>query len=376
MVTGALDGIVVADFSRVLAGPYATMMMADLGAEVVKVERPGTGDDTRSWGPPFLPSDTANADGDPMATYFASVNRNKASLVVDLQTDEGRREARDLVRRSDVVIENFRAGTMERLGLGYDTLVSDTPDLIYCAITGFGRDGGADIPGYDLLIQAMSGLMSITGPDESSPSKVGVAVVDVLTGVHAVAGILAALRHRDRTGEGQRVDLDLFSVALSSMANMTTAYLGADVVPRSMGNRHPSIVPYEVFSTADRPLALAVGNDTQFRRLVDALDTPALAEDERFATNTARVAHRDDLVVELTRALREEGADHWFRVLTRAGVPAGPINDIAEAFAFARSIGIEPAVAVAGTDVPAVRNPIGMSLTPATYRLPPPVLPD
>ncbi|MGJ0120057.1 CaiB/BaiF CoA transferase family protein [Williamsia sp. MIQD14] len=371
MMTGALDGIVVADFSRVLAGPYATMMMGDLGAEVVKVERPGTGDDTRSWGPPYLPADE---NTDPMATYFASVNRNKTSLVVDLQTEDGREQARDLVRRSDVVIENFRAGTMERLGLGYDTLVAEKPDLIYCAITGFGRDDGADIPGYDLLIQAMSGLMSITGPD-GSPSKVGVAVVDVLTGVHAVAGILAALRHRDRTGEGQRVDLNLFMVALSSMANMTTAYLGADVVPRSMGNRHPSIVPYEVFSTADRPLALAVGNDTQFARLATALGVPDLVDDERYATNTARVAHRDDLVAELTEKLRHEGADHWYQVLTRAGVPAGPINDIAEAFTFARSIGIEPAVDVEGTDIPAVGNPIGMSLTPATYRLPPPVLP-
>lgn len=373
-MTGALDGIVVADFSRVLAGPYATMMMGDLGAEVVKVERPGTGDDTRSWGPPFQP----HADGidEPMATYFASVNRNKTSLVVDLQTDEGRGRARDLVRRSDVVIENFRAGTMERLGLGYDTLVADKPDLIYCAITGFGRDNGADIPGYDLLIQAMSGLMSITGPADGSPSKVGVAVVDVLTGVHAVAGILAALRHRDRTGEGQRIDLNLFMVALSSMANQTAGYLGADIVPRAMGNRHPSIVPYEVFSTADRPIAMAVGNDTQFRRLVKALDRAELAADERFATNSARVAHRDDLVTELTVELRTAGADHWYRVLTGAGVPAGPINDIAEAFAFARSIGIEPAVAVAGTDIPAVGNPIEMSVTPATYRLPPPVLPN
>ncbi|GAA1457807.1 CaiB/BaiF CoA transferase family protein [Williamsia maris] len=372
-MTGALDGIVVADFSRVLAGPYATMLMADLGAEVVKVERPGAGDDTRSWGPPY---EKDAPDGvEPMATYFTSVNRNKTSLAVDLQTDDGRRAARTLVERSDVVIENFRAGTMERLGLGYDTLVADQPDLIYCAITGFGRDGGASMPGYDLLIQAMSGLMSVTGP-EDAPSKVGVAVIDVLTGVHAVAGILAALRHRDRTGIGQRVDLDLLSVALSSMVNQTAGYLAADVVPVAMGNRHPSVVPYQVFSTADRPLAVAVGNDKLFARMADAIGNPGLATDDRFSTNTARITNRDALVADIAAALRPHGADHWFEILAAAGVPAGPINDVAEAFDLARRLGVDPAAQIPGTPTPTVRNPIGMSVTPPTYRLAPPTLPD
>ncbi|MBE7161240.1 MAG: CoA transferase [Williamsia herbipolensis] len=371
-MAGALDGIVVADFSRVLAGPYATMLMADLGAEVVKIERPGTGDDTRSWGPPYVDDHR----GAPMATYFASVNRNKSSVALDLSTDAGRDAAREIVARADVVIENFRSGTMERLGLGYDDLVALKPDLIYCAITGFGRDAGAAIPGYDLLIQAMSGLMSITGEPDGPPVKVGVAVVDVLTGVHAMAGILAALRHRDRTGEGQRIDLDLFSVALASMSNQTTAHLAAGVVPSAMGSRHPSIVPYEVLPTADRPLALAVGNDTQFRRLVETLAVPDLADDDRFRTNSDRVAHHEALVDLLVPALAEHGADHWFDALTAAGVPAGPINDMAEAVAFARTVDIEPTVDLPDGATPTVRNPIGMSRTPATYRTPPPSLGD
>ncbi|MEH3154057.1 MAG: CoA transferase [Gordonia paraffinivorans] len=369
-MAGALDGIVVADFSRVLAGPYATMLMADLGAEVVKIERPGTGDDTRSWGPPYV----EDPHGEAMATYFASVNRNKTSVALDLATDAGRDAAREIVARADVVVENFRSGTMERLGLGYDDLVTVKPDLIYCAITGFGRDAGAAIPGYDLLIQAMSGLMSITGEPDGPPVKVGVAVVDVLTGVHAMAGILAALRHRDRTGEGQRIDLDLFSVALASMSNQTTAHLAAGIVPSAMGSRHPSIVPYEVLPTADRPIALAVGNDTQFRRLVDTLGRPDLADDDRFRTNSDRVAHHDELVDVLVPALSDHGADHWFEALTAAGVPAGPINDLAEAFDVARSFGIEPATRVDVGGEPTVRNPIGLSRTPPTYRTPPPSL--
>lgn len=371
-MAGALDGIVVADFSRVLAGPYATMLMADLGAEVVKIERPETGDDTRSWGPPYVD----DHHGAPMATYFASVNRNKSSVALDLSTDSGRDAARDIVARADVVVENFRSGTMERLGLGYDDLTTLKPDLIYCAVTGFGRGAGAVIPGYDLLIQAMSGLMSITGEHDGPPVKVGVAVVDVLTGVHAMAGILAALRHRDRTGEGQRIDLDLFSVALASMSNQTTAHLAAGVVPRAMGSRHPSIVPYEVLPTADRPLALAVGNDVQFRRLVETLGVPDLADDDRFRTNSDRVAHHDALVDLLVPALAAHGVDHWFDALTAAGVPAGPINDMAEAVAFARSVDLEPTAALPDSAVPTVRNPIGLSRTPATYRTPPPSLGD
>ena len=365
-MTGALDGVVVVDFSRVLAGPYATMMLGDFGAEVIKVERPGTGDDTRAWGPPY--------DASGVATYFNAVNRNKRSVVLDLADPDGRRQARELVAGADVVVENFRPGTMERLGLGYDDLRAVRPDLIYCAITGFGRGGGAALPGYDLLVQAVGGLMSVTGSEPGDPTKAGVALVDVLAGLHALSGILAALHHRDRTGEGQRVDTDLMSVLLSSMVNQASGFLGAGVIPGMMGNRHPSIAPYQTFDTADRPIAVAVGNDKQFRAFTAALGLPELADDPRFVTNPARVAHRDDLCALLIPALKAHGADHWYARLSAVGVPAGPINDLAEAFAFARGLGIEATVAVPGSPAPQVANPVTMSATPVSYRCGPPPL--
>ncbi|PQD99552.1 CoA transferase [Mycolicibacterium parafortuitum] len=365
-MTGALDGVVVVDFSRVLAGPYATMMLGDFGAEVIKVERPGTGDDTRAWGPPY--------DASGVATYFNAVNRNKRSVVLDLADPDGRRQARELVAGADVVVENFRPGTMERLGLGYDDLRAVRPDLIYCAITGFGRGGGAALPGYDLLVQAVGGLMSVTGSEPGDPTKAGVALVDVLAGLHALSGILAALHHRDRTGEGQRVDTDLMSVLLSSMVNQASGFLGAGVIPGMMGNRHPSIAPYQTFDTADRPIAVAVGNDKQFRAFTAALGLAELADDPRFITNPARVAHRDDLCALLIPALKAHGADHWYARLSAVGVPAGPINDLAEAFAFARGLGIEATVAVPGSPAPQVANPVTMSATPVSYRCGPPPL--
>ncbi len=366
MSASALDGLVVVDFSRVLAGPYATMMLGDLGADIIKIERPGLGDDTREWGPPY--------DTDGVATYFNAVNRNKRSLVLDL-TDAGHvARARELVATADVVVENFRPGTMEKLGLGYETLCELRPGLIYCSITGFGHDGGAALPGYDLLIQAVGGLMSVTGPEPGQPTKVGVAVVDVLAGLHATVGILAALSHRDRTGEGQRVETNLLSTLLSSMVNQAAGFLGAGAVPAIMGNRHPSITPYQTFDTADRPIALAVGNDKQFALLCQALELDGLAEDPRFANNALRVANRDALCDILTPALRAEGADHWFTVLTRSGVPAGPINDMAEAFAFADALGLNPTVTIPGSPTPQVANPITLSATPPTYRCPPPRL--
>lgn len=362
----ALDGVVVVDFSRVLAGPYATMMLGDFGAEVIKVERPGTGDDTRAWGPPY--------DSSGVATYFNAVNRNKHSVVLDL-TDQGDRDrARSLVAGADIVVENFRPGTMEKLGLGYEDLHAIRPDLIYCSITGFGRDGGAELPGYDLLVQAVGGLMSVTGTEPGDPTKAGVALVDVLAGLHALSGILAALAHRDRTGVGQRVDTNLFSVLLSSMVNQASGYLGAGSVPQMMGNRHPSIAPYQTFDTADRPIAVAVGNDKQFRAFVAAIGEPRLADDPRFGTNPQRVAHRDVLCPIIETALKDHGADHWYSVLTAAGVPAGPINDLAEAFDFARQLGIEATVSVPGTSTPQVANPITLSATPVTYRSAPPRL--
>ncbi|WP_313673123.1 CoA transferase [Mycolicibacterium sp.] len=366
MNPGALDGVVVVDFSRVLAGPYATMLLGDYGAEVIKVERPDVGDDTRAWGPPY--------DSQGVATYFNAINRNKRSVTVDLSAPAGLEKARELVTGADIVVENFRPGTMERLGLGYDDLRRIKPDLIYCSITGFGRDGGAAMPGYDLLVQAVGGLMSVTGPAPGSPTKVGVALVDVLTGLHALSGILAALHHRDRTGEGQRVDTNLLSSLLSSMVNQASGYLGAGAVPGIMGNRHPSITPYETFDTADRPIAVAVGNDKQFAAITAELGVPEILSDSRFGSNADRVAHREALCGILGQVFRTRGADHWHEVLVKAGVPAGPINDLAEAFAFADRLGLRPVVPVPGTATPQVANPVELSATPVTYRLAPPTL--
>ncbi|TDD11229.1 CoA transferase [Nonomuraea deserti] len=376
MTGGALSGLLVADFSRVLAGPYATMLLADLGAEVVKVERPGTGDDTRAWGPPYAPGG--------QATYFLGVNRNKRSIALDLGDEADLEVARALATRADVLVENFRPGTMDRLGLGYDALRALNPGLVYCSITGFGSGAGAGLPGYDLIAQAVGGLMSVTGEPDGPGTKAGVALVDVITGLHAALGVLAALRHRDRTGEGghvtgtgrphqgQRVEVSLLSSLLSALTNHSSAYAAAGVVPEAMGNRHPSIVPYEVFHAADRPMVIAAGNDRQFRALCAVLDRPDLAADPRYATNAGRVAARDGLVSALDDALRARPADEWFGLLTAAGVPCGPINDLAAAFALAEELGLEPSVRLDG--VGQVAAPVRLSATPPSYRCPPPEL--
>lgn len=364
MGAGALDGVLVADFSRVLAGPYATMLLADLGAEVVKVERPGAGDDTRAWGPPW--------SDDHESTYFLGVNRNKRSLALDLASADGRATALELGRRADVVVENLKPGGMDRLGLGYQAVRAVNPKVVYASISGFGRGAGAELPGYDLLVQAVGGLMSVTGPVHGQPTKVGVALVDVITGLHAVIGIQAALRHRDRTGEGQLVEVNLLSSLLSALVNQTSGYAVAGVVPGIMGNRHPSIAPYETYLTADRALVLAVGNDGQFRALCQVLGRVELADDPRFTSNPQRVAHRDALGVELSSELARRPADAWFEELTAAGVPCGPINDIAAAVELATSLGLTPVVDAGG--VPSVADPVTMSATPATYRRRPPAL--
>lgn len=365
-MTGSLDGVRVADFSRVLAGPYATMLLGDLGADVIKIERPHVGDDTRAWGPPYA------ANG--QSTYFQSVNRNKVSTVIDLSTADGKDEAWQIIAESDVVIENFRPGTMSSLGLGYDEVSRRFPRIVYCSITGFGSGAGADLPGYDLLVQAMGGLMSVTGPQAGEPTKAGVALVDVITGLHATVGILAALRHRDATGEGQYVEVSLMTSLLSALVNQTSSVVGAGVIPGIMGNAHPSIAPYAVFAAADRPLVLAVGNDRQFAALMEVLGRPELSRDERFATNPARVAHRGELTSEIESLLATANADDWQELLTRAGVPCGPINDIAQAIELASRLGLNPIVESGG--VPGVANPIHLSATPATYLLPPPELND
>lgn len=364
-----LNGIKVADFSRVLAGPFATMMLADFGADVIKVESPG-GDDTRAWVPPV--------DEHGAGTYFSSVNRNKRSVVCDLRSQEGLAQALDIALAADVVVENFRPGVMQRFGLDYDTLRAVRPDLVYCSITGFGSKGGAHLPGYDLLVQAVGGLMSVTGSPESEPSKVGVALVDVVTGQNAVVGILAALRSRDQTGRGQRVDVNLLSSLLAGLVNQASSTLATGESPQRMGNAHPSIAPYETLQTADGPLALAVGTDKQFAALARVLGVPELADDSRFRGNSNRVAHRVALKALLEEQLRKKPAVEWSGLLSEAGVPAGKVNSIVEAIQLAADLGLEPVVEIADGSSPRtsrqVANPIQLSETPATYRRLPPLL--
>jgi crotonobetainyl-CoA:carnitine CoA-transferase CaiB-like acyl-CoA transferase len=363
---GALDGLLVADFSRVLAGPYATMLLADLGATVVKVERPGSGDDTRSWGPPFAP--------DGQSTYFQSVNRNKLSIALDLRADDDAKVAARLAASCDVLIENHRPGSLARYGLDYPTVAAGNPGVIYCSISGFGTEAGHDLPGYDLLVQAMGGLMSVTGTEE--PTKAGVALVDVLTGLQATVGILAALHHRDRTGEGQSLEITLLGSLQSALVNQASSVLGAGVVPRFLGNAHPSIAPYEVFRAADRPFVLAVGNDAQFVRLMDVLESSQTARDLRFSTNAARVEHRAVLADQLNALLARRTADDWQERITAAGVPCGPINDIDQGLRLAEALGLEPVVQIHDPRraVPQrqVAHPVRYSRTPVAYRSAPP----
>ncbi len=348
------------------------MTLADLGAEVTKVERPGGGDETRAWGPPY--------DERGEATYFQSVNRNKASRVLDLGAEGDLAEIRRLAAAADVLVENFRPGLMASKGLGYEELAAANPRLVYCSITGFGSgEGGAALPGYDLLIQALGGLMSITGQPDGEPTKVGVALVDVLAGLFATVGILAALRHREASGRGQLVEVDLLSSLLAALANQGSAYTVAGVVPGRMGNRHPSIAPYELFATGEGELVLAVGNDRQFELLCEALGAPELAADPRFATNPARVENRDELGRLLEARLAVRPAAAWAAELTARRVPAGVVNDLAGAFALAERIGLEPTVAIPredGSTVELTRSPIRLSATPPRYRTAPPLLPE
>jgi crotonobetainyl-CoA:carnitine CoA-transferase CaiB-like acyl-CoA transferase len=347
------------------------MLLADFGAEVTKVERPGGGDETRSWGPPY--------DERGEATYFQSVNRNKESVVIDMSTEEGLAEVRRRAREADVLVENFRPGLMASKGLDYETLRAENPRLVYCSVTGFGSGGGAELPGYDLLIQALGGLMSVTGDPAGEPMKAGVALVDVLAGLFATVGILVALRAREASGEGQLVEVDLFSALLASLVNQGSAFTIAGAVPERMGNRHPSISPYEVYATAEGELVLAVGNDRQFAALCEELGAPELATDSRFATNPARVEHREALGAELERLLTARPAAAWADALLARRVPAGQVNDLGAAFAFAERLGLDPTVAIPredGTEVSLTRNPIRLSSTPPTYRTAPPDLPE
>ncbi|OFI38850.1 carnitine dehydratase [Arthrobacter sp. SW1] len=332
-----LEGILVADFSRVLAGPLATMTLADLGARVIKVERPGVGDDTRSWGPPF------SATG---STYFESVNRNKESLCLDLADAADRELARELSLRADVLVENFKPGTMDRLGLGYEQLSEANPGLVYASISGFGSAGGAELPGYDFVVQAMGGLMSITGAADGEATKAGVALVDVLTAKDATIGILAALRARTAHRRGARIEVNLLSSLQGALANQAQAFLGAGIVPGRMGNVHPSIAPYQLLQCGDGPLAVACGNDAQFAALCAVLGLPGAAADPRFAGNPQRVRNRVELVAILERALSAGTAAHWQARLTAAGVPAGRVAGIDEGLSSAESLGLAPTIEV------------------------------
>ena len=363
-VPGALVGIRVADFSRVLAGPYATMMMADFGADVIKIESPD-GDDTRAWSPPV--------DASGQSTYFGSVNRNKRSIVCDLRTDAGLARAHSLAATADVVVENFRPGVMERFGLDEATLRAVNPGLVYCSITGFGREAGATLAGYDLLVQAVGGLMSITGQPEGGPTKVGVALVDVLTGLNALSGVLLALRERERTGIGQRVDVDLMTTLLAGLTNQASSALATGAAPGRLGNAHPSIAPYELFHATDRELIVAVGNDRQFRAFATVIGLPSLADDVRFATNASRVGNREALRAVIDGALRVSDARHWVDACASVGVPAGLVNDVGEAFEFAASLGLEPLARIGDPGTADVQvqpaNPIHLSGGGAQYRL-------
>ena len=364
-MTLPLEGILVADFSRVLAGPLATQTLADLGARVVKVERPGAGDDTRSWGPPW----TENS-----AAYFESANRNKESLTLNLADPGDLRLARELARRADVMVENFRDGALVKHGLDFESVSRDNPGLVYCSVTGFGSRGGRDLAGYDFLVQAMGGLMSITGHPDGEPTKVGVALVDVLTAKDATVGILAALATRARTGLGQRVEVNLLSSLLGSLVNQASSFLATGQSPGRMGNAHPSIAPYESLRCADGAIAVACGNDGQFVRLCSVLGSPHLSADPRFATNANRVLNRAALVASLEELLATNTATYWVTALTAAGLPAGQVGDLASAFELASSLGLDPLVDV-GSQVPAqVRNPITFSATPVTDYRPPPRL--
>ncbi|KVS43955.1 CaiB/BaiF CoA transferase family protein [Burkholderia ubonensis] len=377
---GALSHIRVLDLTRVLAGPWCAQTLADFGADVIKVERPGAGDDTRHWGPPYL-KDASGADT-AEAAYYLAANRNKRSVTIDIATPEGQRIVRELAAQSDVVLENYKVGQLKKYGLDYESLRAVRPDLVYCSVTGFGQTGPyAHRAGYDFIIQGIGGFMSITGERDGEPGggpqKAGVAISDLATGLYSTIAVLAALAHRDRTGEGQYIDMALLDVQVALLANMNTNFLASGKPPVRWGNAHPNIVPYQTFQTRDGWIIVAVGNDGQFRKFVEAGGRPELADDERFATNPARVRHRETLVPILADMVRTLDKDAWIAALEAAGVPCGPINDLEEVFddeqVVARGMQVE-LPHPCGANVKLVRNPIRMSATPPDARSAPPLL--
>lgn len=377
---GALSHIRVLDLTRVLAGPWCAQTLADFGADVIKVERPGAGDDTRHWGPPYL-KDADGADT-AEAAYYLAANRNKRSVTVDIATPEGQQIVRELAAQSDVVLENYKVGQLKKYGLDYESLRAVKPDLVYCSVTGFGQTGPyAHRAGYDFIVQGIGGFMSITGERDGEPGggpqKAGVAIADLATGLYSTIAVLAALTHRDRTGEGQYIDMALLDVQVALLANMNTNFLASGKPPVRWGNAHPNIVPYQTFQTSDGWIIVAVGNDGQFRKFVEAGGRPELADDERFATNPSRVRHRDTLVPILAEMVKARGKADWIDVLEAAGVPCGPINDLDEVFDNEQVVARGMQVSLphpSGADAKLVRNPIRMSATPPDARTAPPLL--
>jgi crotonobetainyl-CoA:carnitine CoA-transferase CaiB-like acyl-CoA transferase len=377
---GALSHLRVLDLSRVLAGPWAGQILADLGAEVIKIERPGNGDDTRAWGPPFLKDPRGENTSE--AAYYLSANRNKQSVTIDFTKPEGQKLVRELAAKSDVVIENFKVGGLKAYGLDYESLQAENPRLIYCSITGFGQTGPyAKRAGYDFMIQGLGGLMSLTGRPEgeggAGPVKVGVALTDILTGLYSTSAILAALAHRDQGGVGQNIDMALLDVQVACLANQAMNHLTTGVSPRRLGNAHPNIVPYQDFPTADGDFILTVGNDSQFRKFAEVAGHPQWASDPRFASNKQRVAHRAELIPLIRQATVFKTTAEWVTALEGAGVPCGPINDVAQVFADPqvqfRGLQVDMPHPLGGT-VPQVASPIRLSATPVEYRRAPPLL--
>ena len=361
-----LDGLIVADFSRVLAGPYCSMLLADMGATVIKVESP-QGDDTRTWTPP-----TKNG----VATYYMSINRNKKSLVLDFSSEEDRKVGLELIKRADIFVENFKTGGLKKFGFDFDSVATINPRLIYLSISGFGTAEGAWLPGYDLIVQAVSGLMSLTGDPNGPPFRAGISVFDVMAGLHGLIGVLTALHQRENTGRGQHVEVNLLSSAMSGLVNQTAAYAAAGEVPFRMGNAHPSLFPYEALPTKDRDLIIAAGNDKQFRALCKVLEIESVADDSRFTANSDRTANREQLRPLLLARLADWAADDLFIALNKVGVPCGPINTIGDGVELAEKLGLKPRIAVGAGDrkVDLIRNPITFSEGEISYDLPPPQL--
>ena len=379
-MSGALSHIRILDLSRVLAGPWCSQNLADLGAEVIKVERPGVGDDTRGWGPPYLKDAQGNDTSE--AAYYLGANRGKKSLTLDISTPEGQDIARKLAAKSDIVLENYKVDQLKKYGLGYDDLRAINPRLIYCSITGFGQTGPwRHRPGYDFIIQGLSGLMSITGERDDlpggGPQKVGVAVVDLMTGMYSTIAVLAALAHREQTGIGQYIDMALLDVSVAMLANMNMNYLTSGNTPKRWGNAHPNVIPYQVFACKEGHLILAVGNDGQFRKFCEVAGQAALGSDERFATNDARIRNRAELIPQIETLMKQRSMEEWVTLLEAAGVPYGPINSIAQTFANpqvqARNLKLDVPHPLSGT-VPQVASPMRLSATPVEYRNAPPTL--